>query len=78
MFEWNILLDLSGVAVTKALGSLQTQLLFEVLGESTRAMGIRVIHGGRGCGRFPRCTRWVQGGLQVLHNLDSIDTRTQT
>ena len=56
-FEWNTLLDLSGVAVTKMLGALQTQLLSEVLGESTRALSVRMICGGQGCGRYPRHTR---------------------
>ena len=45
-FEWNTLLDLSGVAATKTLGMLQTQLLSEVLGESTRALSVRMICGG--------------------------------
>ena len=46
MFEWNALLDLNGVAVTKMLGTLQMQLLSEVLGESTRALSVRMICGG--------------------------------
>ena len=45
-FDWNALLNVSGVAATKTLGSLLAQLLFEVLGESTRTVRIWVICGG--------------------------------
>ena len=31
MFEWNVLLDLSGGAATKTFGSLVTKLLLQVL-----------------------------------------------
>ena len=61
-FKWNVRLDLSGMAATKTFGSLLMQLPLEILGESTRASSVRMIRGDRGRGRYPRCTRWVQGG----------------
>ena len=60
-FEWNVLLDLSRVAATKTFGLLLTQLLLEVLSKSTWIMGVWVIHGVQGRGRYPRHTRWIQG-----------------
>ena len=50
----------------------------KVLSKSTWTVSIRMIRVVRGCGRFPMCTRWFGGGLQVLRNKDLIDTRTQT
>ena len=41
------------MAVTKTLGTLQTQLLFKVLGESTWFMGIWVIRDDGGVGDVP-------------------------
>ena len=35
MFEWNVLLDLSREAATKAFGSLMAKLLLQVLSETT-------------------------------------------
>ena len=44
--------------MTKSLSSLQTELLLQVLGESTRAVAVRVIRGDEGVGDIPG----VQGG----------------
>ena len=76
-FEWNVLLDLSGEAATKTFGSLVAKLLLQVLSQSTRAVAVGIIRGDEGVGDFPG-VRGVQGDLQVLRNLDLIDTRTQT
>ena len=40
-------------------------------------MAVGVIHGDEGVGDIPG-VRGGSGGLEVLHNRDSIDTRTQT
>ena len=61
-FEGNILLDLSGGAVTKTFCLLMMELLLQVLGQSTRAMAIRVIRGDEGVGDIPG-VRGVQGSL---------------
>ena len=76
-FEWNILLDLSWRAVTKTLGSLMTELLLQVLSQSTRAMTIWVIRGDEGMGDIPG-VRGVQGVCRFCATIGSIDTRTQT
>ena len=62
-FKWNTLLSLSKVAATKMFGALLMQLLLEVLCKSTRTLSIRVIHDGRGRGRYPRHTRWFRGSV---------------
>ena len=61
MFEWNILLDLSGKAATKAFSSLVMELLLQVLSQSTRAVTVWMIRGDEGVGDFPG-VRGVQGG----------------
>ena len=61
MFKLNVRLDLSRQAMTKSLCPLQTKLLLQVLGESTQTVAIWVICGVRGCGRYPRHTRWFRG-----------------
>ena len=45
-FKWNVLLDLSREAATKSFGALSTEFSLKVLGKSTWAMAIRVIHCG--------------------------------
>ena len=62
MFEWNVLLNLSGGAATKMFSSLDTELLLQVLCQSTGTVTIRVIHGDEGMGDIPGI-RGVQGGL---------------
>ena len=67
----------SGKATTKSLGSLGTELVLQVLSESTRTMRIWVIRGDEGVGDIPG----VRGGSgepvgSAPDNL--IDTRTQT
>ena len=39
-FKWNTRLGLSGQATTKSLSPLYTELMFQVLGESTRTMTV--------------------------------------
>ena len=51
--------------------------MLQVLSESTWAMGVRVIHGDEGVGDIPG-VRGDSGESEVLHNIDLIDTRTQT
>ena len=55
-----MLLDLSRWAVTKMFGSLVMEFLFQVLGESTGIVAIRVIRGDKGVGDIPS-VRGVQG-----------------
>ena len=62
MFEWNVLLDLSRQAATKMFRSLVTELLLQVLGQSTGTMAVWVIHGDEGVGDIPGI-RGVQGGV---------------
>ena len=57
-FELNVQLNLSWQATTKSLSPLSTELLLEVLGESTWTMAVRVIRGDEGVGDIPG----VQGG----------------
>ena len=57
-FGLNVRLDLSGKATTKSPGSLCTEPLFKVLGESTWTLAVRVIRGDEGVGDIPG----VQGG----------------
>ena len=57
-FKWNVLLDLSGQAVTKTLSLLMVELLLQVLCQSTGTMTIRVIRDDGGVGDIPG----VQGG----------------
>ena len=59
-FEWNILLDLSGGAVTKTFCSLVMKLLLQVLGKSTWRLAIWMICGDEGVGNIPG-VRGVQG-----------------
>ena len=60
-FEWNVLLDLSREAATKTFSPLVTELLLQVLSQSTWAMTIWVIHDDEGVGDIPGI-RGVQGG----------------
>ena len=53
MFEWNVLLNLSGEAATKMFSSLMTELLLQVLGQSTRAMTVWMICDDEGVGDIP-------------------------
>ena len=53
MFQLNILLELSTVAMTLTFGSLLAQLLFEVLCNSTGFVGVWVIQGCKGVGDIP-------------------------
>ena len=62
MFEWNVLLNLSGGAATKMFSSLDAELLLQVLCQSTGTVTIRVIHGDEGMGDIPGI-QGVQGGL---------------
>ena len=52
-FELNALLDLSRQATTKSLSSLWTELLLQVLSESTGTVAVRVIRGDEGVGDIP-------------------------
>ena len=52
-FELNVRLDLSGMATTKSLSSLEAELMLQVLGESTRIVRIWVIRGDEGVGDIP-------------------------
>ena len=53
MSKGNVLLNLSGGAATKMLCLLMTELLLQVLGQSTRAMAVQVICGDKGMGDIP-------------------------
>ena len=57
-FGLNVRLDLSREATTKSLRVLGTKLLLKILGEGTRTVTVRVIHGDEGVGAFPG----VRGG----------------
>ena len=59
-FEWNVLLNLSGWAVTKMFSSLMMELLLQILSQSTRAMTVWMIRGDEGIGDIPG-VRGVQG-----------------
>ena len=59
-FEWNVLLDLSCGAATKAFCSLVMEFLLQVLSESTWTVTVWVIRGDEGMGDFPG-VRGVQG-----------------
>ena len=72
-----MLLNLSVGAATETPSSLVAEFLLQVLSKSTRMVTIRMICGDEGVGDIPG-VQGVQGGLQVLRNLDLIDTRTQT
>ena len=61
-FKLNILLSLSGVAVTKMFHALFVQLLLQVFGESMRLVTIWMIHGCEGVGDIPGI-RGGSGGL---------------
>ena len=52
-FGLNIRLDLSGKATTESLCALCTKLVLKILGESTRAVAVRVIRGDEGVGDIP-------------------------
>ena len=55
--------------MTKSPSPLFTEFMFQVLGESTRAMTIWVIRGDEGVGAFPGILGDSGGrGLQVLRN----------
>ena len=60
MFEWNVLLDLSGGAATKTFRSLVMELLLQVLSKSTWRVTVWVICGDEGVGDIPG-VRGVQG-----------------
>ena len=77
-FKWNIRLDLSGGAATKTLCSLVTELVLQVLGESTGTMTVWVIRGDEGMGDIPGIRGGFRGVCRFCAILDSIDTRTQT
>ena len=47
-------------------GTLKTELLLEVLGESTGFVGVQVICGGEGVGDIPGILGGSGGGLWVL------------
>ena len=66
-FKWNVLLDLSWEAATETFSSLMTELLLQVLSESTGTVAVQVIHGDEGVGDIPG-VRGVQGSLIVLRN----------
>ena len=57
-FGLNVRLDLSWEATTTSLCLLVSELLLEILGESTWAVTVRVIRGGGGVGDIPG----VRGG----------------
>ena len=61
-FEWNVLLDLSRRAATKMFCSLVTELLLQVLSQSTGTMAVQVICGDKGVGDIPGI-QGVQGGV---------------
>ena len=52
-FELNVRLNLSWQAMTKSLSSLQTELLLQVLSESTGTVAVQVICGDEGVGDIP-------------------------
>ena len=52
-FRLNVRLDLSWKATTQSLGLLGTELLLQVLGESTRVVAVWVIRGDEGVGDIP-------------------------
>ena len=52
-FKWNVLLGLSGRAATESFCSLMTELLLQILGESTRTVIVWVICDDEGVGDFP-------------------------
>ena len=70
MSKGNVLLDLSGGAATKMLCSLMTELLLQVLGQSTRAMAVQVICGDKGVEDIPG----IQG-VQGVCRFCATDTR---
>ena len=69
MFGLNVRLDLSGEATTKSLSSLCTELLLEVLGESTWTVAIRVIRGDEGVGDIPGVRGGSGESLEFLRKL---------
>ena len=68
-FGLNVRLDLSGKATTKSLSSLDTELLFKILGESAGAVTIRVIRGDEGVGDIPGVRGGVRGVSEILRNI---------
>ena len=70
MSKGNVLLNLSGGAATKMLCLLMTELLLQVLGQSTRAMAVQVICGDKGMGDIPG----IQG-VQGVCRFCATDTR---
>ena len=60
MFEMNALLDLRKRAVIKMFRLLVTELLLQVLGQSTRTVTVWMIRGDEGMGDIPG-VRGVQG-----------------
>ena len=67
-FELNVRLDLSGKATTKSLSSLEAELLFEILGESTWAMTVWVIRGDEGMGDVPGVRGGSGESVEILCN----------
>ena len=78
MFKLNARLNLSGQATNKSLSLLRMELVLQVLGESTGAVTVWVIHGDGGVGDIPGIRGGSGGVRKVLHNSYLIDTRTQT
>ena len=68
-FGLNVRLDLSGKATTKSLSSLDTELLFKILGKSARAVTVRVIRGDEGVGDIPGVRGGFRGVSEVLLNI---------
>ena len=62
-FELNAQLDLSWQATTKSLCPLQTELLLQVLSESTWTMTVWVICGDKGVGDIPGVRGDFKGSL---------------
>ena len=77
MFELNALLNLSWQATTKSLCPLRTELLLQVLSESTGIVTVQVIRGDEGMGDIPG-VQGVSGGVCGFCAMNLIDTRTQT
>ena len=67
-FKLNARLDLSWQATTKSLCPLGTELLLQVLSESTWTVAVRVIRGDEGVGDIPGVQGGSRGGLKIVHN----------
>ena len=55
--------------MTKSLSPLCTELLLEVLSESTWTMAVRVIRGDEGMGDIPGIQGGSGGGLKIMRNM---------